>query len=209
MKPTLLFLAATAVMAAPSIAQELPSAGPQLGECFARVEIPAEYQIWNEEVLTQGQHSTIERRTQTRPEKREWRQVLCEVNFTPITVRAIQQALLLEGFYDGPLDGKLGEQTYAAVKNFQIARNLPKGDMTVTAVDALGVKWRTMNSGNQVGSSGGFTTGSTSATDSVAAGGGYTIDADGSVRSSAGAVIGKVNGNGEIMANGVVIGRVR
>ena len=71
------------------------------------------------------------------------------------------------------------------------------------------------------GSVGGLSTGGLSAgglsdplggiTGNASSGGisGYTVRGDGSVVNSSGAVIGRVNANGEIVANGVVIGRVR
>ena len=51
MKRTLLLAASAAVLAAPTIAQELPPGNPLPGECFARVIVPAQYQTSTEQVV--------------------------------------------------------------------------------------------------------------------------------------------------------------
>jgi len=51
MKRTLLLAASAAVLAAPTIAQELPPGNPLPGECFARVIVPATYEISTEQVV--------------------------------------------------------------------------------------------------------------------------------------------------------------
>jgi peptidoglycan hydrolase-like protein with peptidoglycan-binding domain len=155
---------------------------------------------------------TIERRTLITPEKAEWRQILCEANASPTVIRAIQRALQQQGYYNGALDGRLGNQTYASIKAFQVARGLSTGGLTLTTVDALGVDWRSMVSGNQLGATGGFTTGGTTTgttggfttgttipSTGGAAAGGYTIGADGSVRNVSGAIIGTMNANGDVV----------
>ena len=51
MKRTLLLAASAAVLAAPTIAQELPPGNPLPGECFARVIVPAQYSESTEQVV--------------------------------------------------------------------------------------------------------------------------------------------------------------
>ena len=51
MKRTLLLAASAAVLAAPTIAQELPPGNPLPGECFARVIVPAQYTESTETVV--------------------------------------------------------------------------------------------------------------------------------------------------------------
>jgi len=151
----------------------------------------------------------VQRRTLVTPEKAEWRRVLCEANASPEVVRAIQSALKQQGYYSGAIDGRLGQGTYAGVKAFQTARGLSTGGLTLTTVDALGVDWRSMVSGNQFGtttggfgatggSTGGFTSGSSVSTTSGAAAG-YTIGSDGSVRNASGAIIGRLSANGDVV----------
>lgn len=41
-----------------------------------------------------------------------------------LTTKDIQLALKNKGFYDGPVDGKMGKKTLAAIKDFQKANNL-------------------------------------------------------------------------------------
>jgi len=45
------------------------------------------------------------------------------------------------------VDGRLGQQTYYAVEQFQRARGLSTGGLTLSTVDALGVDWRSMVGG--------------------------------------------------------------
>jgi peptidoglycan hydrolase-like protein with peptidoglycan-binding domain len=166
-----------------------------------------------ETIVIPAQFGTIERRTQTSPEKAEWRQVLCEANASPTVIRAIQRALQTEGFYKGALDGSLGRATYAAVEQFQASRGLSTGGLTLATVDALGVNWRSMVSGNQLSSGGftsggvatggtsGFTTGTTVSTTGGAGGAaaGYTIGSDNSVRNASGVTIGTLRANGDVV----------
>ena len=51
MKRTLLLAASAAVLAAPTIAQELPPGNPLPGECFARVIVPAQYSTSTEQIV--------------------------------------------------------------------------------------------------------------------------------------------------------------
>ena len=168
-----------------------------------RVVTPARTEV----VEIPAQLGTIEKRTQISPEKAEWRQVLCEANASPEVVRAIQSALKREGYYTGAIDGRLGQQTYAAVEAFQNARGLSTGGLTLTTVDRLGVDWRSMVSGNQLSSSGfsGGTSGGFGNSTTVTSGGasgsvsGYTIGSNGSVTDARGVVIGTLNANGDVV----------
>jgi len=164
-----------------------------------------------ETVVIPAQYGTITKRTLVTPEKAEWRRILCEANASPEVVRAIQSALKQQGYYSGVIDGRLGTQTYASVKAFQTARGLSTGGLTLTTVDALGVDWRSMVSGNQFGTttggfgatggtSGGFTSGTTVSAGGASGGAaGYTIGSDGSVRNAAGAIIGRMTANGDVV----------
>jgi len=69
---------------------------------------------------------------------------------------------------------------------------------------------RGLNNRSTIGSVGGgsLINGASGSAGGLSAGD-FTVRADGSVVNSSGAVIGRVNANGEIVANGVVIGRVR
>jgi hypothetical protein len=165
-----------------------------------------------ERVVIPAQTGTIERRTQISPEKAEWRQVLCEANANPTVIRSIQSALKREGYYTGAIDGRLGQQTYASVEAYQKALGLSTGGLTLTTVDRLGVDWRSMVSGNQLGTggfttggtttgaTGGFTTGTTiTSGGSTGSASGYTIGSNGAVTDARGVVIGTLNANGDVV----------
>jgi len=123
-------------------------------------------------------------------------------------IRAIQRALQTQGYYNGALDGQLGRQTYAAVESFQTARGLSTGGLTLRTVDALGVDWRSMVSGTNVGINGGFTTGGTTTgttggfttgTTVTTTTSGYTVGSDNVVRTGAGQVLGTLRANGDVV----------
>jgi len=189
-----------------------------------------------QEIVTPAVYETIQKKTETSPERAEWRQVLCEANASVRVVSAIQRALKTQGFYSGPIDGQLGTQTYAAVKQFQTRRNLSTGGLTLRTVEALGVDWRSMVSGG-VGATGtttggsGFYNGPIGGSSTSVSGGGvtggtitggsagsqvvsvngisYVVNTStGVVSSTSGAVIGRMMSNGDIVAtNGSVLAR--
>lgn len=91
-----------------------------------RIAIPAEYQEVPRQVLvSEG--------------RMEWRQVLCETNASPETVRDLQRALAREGYDPGQQDGRLGWQTLQAVKRYQAREGLAEGGVTMETLRRLGV----------------------------------------------------------------------
>lgn len=69
-----------------------------------------------------------------------WREVLCEKNATPETVANIQRALIKRGYDVGAVDGRLGPKTVRAMQKFQADNGLPQGQVSLEAVELLGVK---------------------------------------------------------------------
>lgn len=117
----------------------------------ARVEeqiIPAEYETvtrqqlvtpaYEERIDIPATYKTVEKRVVRTPGGLEWRQVLCETNATPQTIRDIQAALTAAG-YEAPADGRFGPATLSAMESFQRANGLPIGYLTMSTVEALGV----------------------------------------------------------------------
>lgn len=91
-----------------------------------RIAIPAEYQnLTHQEKIADGHM--------------EWRGVLCETNATPDTVRALQQALKSAGFYQGPLDGRIGSGTAEGVRRYQASQGMAQGGITLETLERLGV----------------------------------------------------------------------
>ena len=136
-----------------------------------------------------AEYGTIEKRTLLTEEKAEWRQVLCEANANTTVISAIQRALKTQGYYNGGIDGRLGQQTYNAVEQFQKARNLSTGGLTLTTVEALGVDWRSMVTGS-------FNSRTTTT---------YTINSSNQVIDGAGTVIGRLDSNGNVVNGGRII----
>lgn len=70
----------------------------------------------------------------------EWRPVLCETNMTPGTIQRLQRALKSAGHDPGPIDGKLGPRTMAAVNAYQRSHKLPvDAYLNLDTLRALGV----------------------------------------------------------------------
>lgn len=56
-------------------------------------------------------------------------------------VLSVQSSLARQGYYSGDLDGAWGSQTSAAVRRFQIAKELrPTGELNPATLNALGIK---------------------------------------------------------------------
>jgi hypothetical protein len=91
-----------------------------------RIPIPATYQ-------------TVSKQVQVAAGYTEWRGVLCETNATPEVVVRIQKALKAQGDDPGRIDGVLGPETAAAIRQFQKANNLAQGGVTLETLDKLGV----------------------------------------------------------------------
>jgi len=68
-----------------------------------------------------------------------WDAILCDVNLKPHEVKLIQQKLAELGYYHGPIDGVLDDETLAAVVKFQIDHDLPAGHITIETLEKLGL----------------------------------------------------------------------
>ncbi len=94
-----------------------------------RIPIPEEY-------------DTVTRRVKITEEHMAWREILCETNANPGVIRDIQRALTAAGYNAGTPDGRLGQQTLAAVAAYQRAKGLPTGGLTLRTIESLGIKVR-------------------------------------------------------------------
>ncbi|MGD1984199.1 MAG: peptidoglycan-binding domain-containing protein [Chromatiaceae bacterium] len=92
-----------------------------------RIEIPAVVE-------------TVAKKVKVSAERLEWRSVLCETNMTPRILTDLQKALKAAGFNPGPIDGQIGAQTLRAVDNYQRANEMERGGLTMSTLEALGVK---------------------------------------------------------------------
>ena len=66
-----------------------------------------------------------------------------------LTAREIQQALHKTGFYQGPVDGKIGPNTRVAIKAFQAAHNLTADGVAGTKTMAALESYLTGGSGEE------------------------------------------------------------
>jgi len=114
------------------------------------VEIPAEYKMVKVRKLVSAPTQkrveipavieTVAKKVKVAEERREWRSVLCETNMTPVVLTELQKALQAAGFDPGPIDGSIGAQTMRAVDDYQRAKGLERGGLTLSTLESLGVK---------------------------------------------------------------------
>lgn len=113
------------------------------------VDIPAKYKTvqvtkmvspeYQRTTPVPARYQTISKRIKVTDDHMEWQEVLCETNMTENKVSDIQRALAEAGFNPGPIDGIIGEQTMAAVNDFQKAKNLTVSKyLTLDTLVALG-----------------------------------------------------------------------
>lgn len=113
------------------------------------VEVPAEYRTVavtklvsaaaERRVAVPAQYETVTKSALVTEGRMEWQPILCETNATHETVMAIQRALLKEGHNPGAIDGVIGTSTMSAVREFQKAKGLATGQLTLDTLKALGI----------------------------------------------------------------------
>ena len=114
------------------------------------IEIPAEYKMVKVRKLVSAPTQkrieipasveSVPKKVKVAEERREWRSVLCETNMTKEVLTELQKALKAAGYNPGPIDGSIGAQTMRAVDDFQRAKGLERGGLTLSTLEALGVK---------------------------------------------------------------------
>jgi hypothetical protein len=114
------------------------------------VTIPAEYKTVKVRKVVQPaqtrtvtipeEYTTVRQTNQVSDGSVEWRPILCETNFSRGLVSDLQRALRAAGHNPGPIDGRVGRKTLAAVASFQRAKGLARGGLTLATLDALGIK---------------------------------------------------------------------
>jgi lysozyme family protein len=116
------------------------------GRCYASVAFPAEYKtlavVKPIEVPTGENmpvlYQTVTEKVKVTDEQTRWEEILCEREMTDCRIFEIQRSLTRGGYNPGPIDGIIGQQTMAAVKDFQKDFNLTVADyLTVETVNAL------------------------------------------------------------------------
>lgn len=114
-----------------------------------KVVIPAEYKMVKTRKLVEdsktqaitipAEYTDVTKREMVTDGRIEWRPVLCQTNTTPDVIRKLQTALDKAGFNPGPIDGQLGQGTLSAVSNYQKAKGLPTGGLTIHTLESLDV----------------------------------------------------------------------
>jgi len=204
MKRTLLLAASAAVLAAPTIAQELPPGNPLPGECFARVIVPAQYTTSTEQVVLRQAGEEI-RKIPGRFETVTERVLVQEESYELVVVGAGAGGTIVPG--RGAIVVTINGTAY----------NI---DSTRTVSNAAGDRIGSVNAnGDIVGNNGAVIVadavdpltliGRGSATTSLRVGSTtYSVDSDMSVRNASGSRIGMIDRNGNIAGtSGNIISR--
>ncbi|MDA9009027.1 peptidoglycan-binding protein [Alphaproteobacteria bacterium] len=84
-------------------------------------------------------YSTVTRQVVVEPELTVWKSILCETNTTPSLLKRVQAALLSKGYNPGPIDGRFGSRTQAAVDRYQVANGQKANGITMDTLRQLGV----------------------------------------------------------------------
>ncbi len=69
-----------------------------------------------------------------------WTEILCADKQTNDRIYRIQRALKDAGYNPGPIDGVIGIQTQAALKQYQTDKGLPIGNLNMETLKALGIE---------------------------------------------------------------------
>ncbi|PWN57847.1 peptidoglycan-binding domain-containing protein [Abyssibacter profundi] len=114
-----------------------------------KVTTPAEYETVRVRRLVEparevrktipAEYETVTKSVKVGESRVAWRSILCETNTTPDVVRKLQAALQQRGYEPGPIDGRIGQQTMAAVGRFQRDNGLSSGGLTMETIRRLGV----------------------------------------------------------------------
>lgn len=114
-----------------------------------KVATPAEYETVRVRRLVEparevrktipAEYETVTKSVKVSDSRVAWRSILCETNTTPNVVRKLQTALQQRGYDPGPIDGRIGQQTMAAVGRFQRDNSLSSGGLTMETIRRLGV----------------------------------------------------------------------
>ena len=127
--------ARTEEVAVPAVTQTIKKQVMKTPPTPVEIEVPEEYKMVKvaklvepaKEVREQipAEYQTVNRTVKMQEGKHEWRSILCETNITKEKVTSIQRALRDAGYNPGKIDGKLGQDTVAALNKFQKAKKLP------------------------------------------------------------------------------------
>ena len=115
-----------------------------------KIEIPAKYKTVQvrkmvsapqvKETVITAKTKEVTKRTLVSDGKMDWRTILCETNTSAGVVTKIQAALSKAGYNPGTIDGVMGGATRVAIREFQKAKGLAVGGLTMETMGALGVK---------------------------------------------------------------------
>lgn len=93
-----------------------------------KIEIPATYKTVMKKTLV------------SKGGVQEWKEVLCQQDVSDMKVKAIQTALIREGYDPGTPDNQMGPKTKEALVKFQQDKGLPVGNLNMETLKALGIE---------------------------------------------------------------------
>jgi hypothetical protein len=118
--------ARTVEVVVPAVTRQVEREVVATNERVIRKEVPATFR----EVSTP---------VQVLPAQEVWANVVCDTDYNPILVRALQRALAEQGEYRGEVDGIMGPGTQRAIRAYQLDLGYDTPALTLEAVRALGL----------------------------------------------------------------------
>lgn len=91
------------------------------------------------EINVDAEYRTVEREVLAEPAHTRWEQVLCEDSISAELAWEVESSLDEHGYNPGEIDGNINDQTETAIEDFQMANDLPKGGLTPTTLEELGI----------------------------------------------------------------------
>jgi len=117
----------------------------------SQVEVPAQYMMKRvrkmitpertETVVIPATYRTAAEKVLVSPAVQGWGRILCKTNSNTDMVKSLQSALSARGYNVGTIDGVLGDATLQAANKFQAANGMPSGQISIRALEALGVRY--------------------------------------------------------------------
>ena len=115
-----------------------------------KILVPAEYKVIKVKQLVKDatcqkqpvppKYDVVKKVFEVKGPKVIWDAVLCNINLKPEDIKLIQEKLNELGYYNGPINGVLDDNTMAAVVKFQVDHNLPAGNISIQTLEALGLQ---------------------------------------------------------------------
>ncbi|RED13178.1 peptidoglycan-binding domain-containing protein [Pontivivens insulae] len=118
--------ARTVEVVVPAVTRDVERTVIATAERIERTPVPATFR-------------TVEDQVEVLPASSEWVTVLCDTAQTATVVRALQRGLAERGYYNGAVDGIIGNRTMRAVRAYQLDLGYDTPAITLIGLQNLGI----------------------------------------------------------------------